>query len=558
MNNKRGQTIVEHEQTLRAQRSVYDQHCQEIARLMLPGSADFTSSDVPGSKRLQDMHDGTAGIALDNLASGLWGTITNSANRWFMIQHADESVKRRHDVKLWCAAATNAMMQALAGDGQRFYAEAIGNFRSLAAFGTGPFFVEQPDPTQRKIAFSAKRLSTVVVAENDRHMVDTVYEKFKFTARQASQRKTWRLPDELTKAAEKEPHRQFEFIFATLPAKDWDGKLPRRDMTHAGVYVNVETGAVIEEGGFYAMPWQVSRWSRASGHPYGDAPAMMALPDTKMVNAMSKTTIVAAQKAADPPVLAPDEGGFRGTRMVPGQFIYGGVDNNGRALYQPFQTGGQTGLALDLADQRRKAIKDAFYATLLLMVENPGMTATEWLGRQEEKLRLMGPHIGLVQAEWLDPMLDTVFVIMARASMPFWARGMDGWLPRPPDAIAMSPELKIEFVSPLARAQKASDAAAVDRWLASVAPIIQVKPEAADNIDTDATVRVLGEGFAVPEQVLRDPELVAQDRASRAKQAQMQNLAALAGPAKDGASALKSLTEAAAVGNGLPRAAEAA
>ena len=90
MSDKRAQEIIDHEQTLRSARAVYDQHCQEIARLMLPGAADFTSSDVPGSKRMHDMHDGTAGIALDNLASGLWGTITNSANRWFMIQHADD------------------------------------------------------------------------------------------------------------------------------------------------------------------------------------------------------------------------------------------------------------------------------------------------------------------------------------------------------------------------------------------------------------------------------------------------------------------------------------
>lgn len=548
MADKQAQILIEREAGLRAGRATYDSHCQEIARLMLPGMADFTGPRVPGSKHGDDVFDGTAGQALDNLASGLWGAITNSANRWFEIRHADERMRKRHAVKLWCAASTEAMMQALAADGQRFYAEAIANFRNLAAFGTGPFFVERPDPAKRKLAFAAKRVSSVVVAENAAGAVDTVYEKFEWTARQAAQRWPGRLPKEIAEAAEKEPAREFEFLFATMPARDWDGKLPRKDMGYAGVYVCRSTGETIEAGGFWANPWQIARWSRAAGHPYGDSPAMLALPDVKMVNAMSKTTIVGAQKAVDPPILAPDESGFRGARVTSGQIIYGGVDAQGRALYQPLQTGGNLGLGLDLEEQRRKAVRDAFYATLLLMAEKPGMTATEWLGRQEEKLRLWGPHIGLVQAEWLDPMLDTVFTLMARASMPFWARGVDGWLPRPPEG--MDPELKIEFASPLARAQKSADAAAVDRFVASMAPIVQVKPGVLDNIDEDELARTLGEGLGLPERVLRDPELVEQKRAARARQEGLAQAAALAGPVKDGAAALESLARAGAMNGG--------
>jgi hypothetical protein len=542
MSDKRAQTLIDRRQSLRAARATYDGHCQEIARLMLPGMADFTGPRVPGSKHGDDVFDGTAGQALDNLASGLWGAITNSANRWFEVRHADERLRKRHDVKVWCAQSTEAMMQALAADGQRFYAEAIGNFRNLAAFGTGPFFVEQPDPAKRKLAFAAKRLSSIDVAENAAGAIDTVYENFEWSARQAVQRWKNRVPKEIGDAAEKEPNRKFDFLFATMPAADWDGKLPRKDMRYAGVYVCRTTGETIEEGGFYANPWQVARWARSAGHPYGDSPAMLALPDVKMVNAMSKTTIVGAQKAVDPPILAPDEAGFRGSRMTAGQIVYGGVDPQGRALYQPFQTGGNIGLGLELEEQRRKAVRDAFYATLLLMAEKPGMTATEWLGRQEEKLRLWGPHIGLVQAEWLDPMLDTVFALMARASMPFWARGLDGWLPLPPDG--MDPELKIEFASPLARAQKTADAAAVERYVAAISPVAQFRPTVLDNIDEDELARTLGEGLSLPERVLRDPNRVIELREARARQESLAQTAALAGPAKDGAAALESLARA--------------
>jgi len=170
-------------------------------------------------------------------------------------------------------------------------------------------------------------------------------------------------------------------------------------------------------------------------------------------------------------ILAPDESGLKGQRTTAGsgrrgRRRYARGASSTRAL-QP----GDVRLGLELEEQRRRAIRDAFYASLLLMAERPTMTATEWLRRQEEKLRLMGPHVGLVQSEWLDPLLDTVFVYMARASMPYWSRGQDGWLPLPPDAIFEgTADLEIEFVSPMARAQKASEAASLDRFAQSSDP----------------------------------------------------------------------------------------
>ena len=45
---------------------------------------------------------------------------------------------------------------------------------------------------------------------------------------------------------------------------------------------------------------------------------MTALPDVKMLNEMSKTTIKAAQKQVDPPLLVPDDGFILPVRTVPG------------------------------------------------------------------------------------------------------------------------------------------------------------------------------------------------------------------------------------------------
>jgi hypothetical protein len=267
---------------------------------------------------------------------------------------------------------------------------------------------------------------------------------------------------------------------------------------------------------------------------------MLALPDIKMLNAMAKTTIVAAQKAADPPILAPDEMAVRGIRTTPGGIIYGGVDEQGRARYQPFHSGAAIGLGLELEEQRRQAIREAFHWSLLLMVASPNQTATEVLARQEEKLRLMGPHLGRLQSEFLDPLITRLFNTLLRHRR----------LPPPPESLIGRAGIKVEYVSPAAQAQRASDGTAIVRALQALGPLAAMKPEIFDNIDADATARALAEAFGAPAKLLLDPETVALLREQRQQQQALMQIAAAAKPV---AGAVKDLVQAGAGAGLLPQ-----
>jgi len=145
----------------------------------------FRRQADPGARRTDQLFDSTALTALDNLAGGLWGTITNSANKWFEIRCADESAMRRQDVKLWCAATTDEMLKALAANGQRFYAQAIASYRDICAFGSLSFHCQHPDPSKKLLHFESKPLARSYVAENAARKVDLMFEKFEYSARQA-------------------------------------------------------------------------------------------------------------------------------------------------------------------------------------------------------------------------------------------------------------------------------------------------------------------------------------------------------------------------------------
>ena len=128
---------------------------------------------------------------------------------------------------------------------------------------------------------------------------------------------------------------------------------------------------------------------------------MTALPDTAMINAIVETTIAAAQKQVDPPLMVPDDGFVLPVRTRPGGLNY--YRSGSRDRIEPLNIGANNPLGLNVEQQRREAIRQAFYVDQLLMGNGPQMTATEAILKNEEKMRLMGPLMGRLQAELLNP-----------------------------------------------------------------------------------------------------------------------------------------------------------
>jgi hypothetical protein len=511
--------LIERADCLKAERAGLEAAWQEIAEALRPARADFTggssanaSNDAATLERIgrRVPFDSAPALAADNLAAGLWGMITNSANVWFELRHPVAAIDDRQEVRLWLDACTRILRDAFAANGQSFYARVLELYQDLVAFGTAVFYVDAVPPDGIHgggLHFSCRHLGECLIAENDLGTVDTLYRRFVFTARQAHRRWGEAAGDRVAKAlARNRPDERFEFLHAVVPNDNRDpGRADARGMRWRSVTVAIDDKTVVNDAGYHEFPFMVPRWSTAARQVYGDSPALLALADVKMLNAMSKVTIAAAQKSVDPPLLAADERGLRGVRTIPGGIIYGGIDSQGRARYQPLQTGAQVSLGLEMAEQRRQAIRDAFYFSLLLMVSSPNATATEVLAREQEKLRLMGPHLGRIESEFLDPCIDRVFAVLMRA----------GALPPPPPAVLAVPGLKVEYVSPLARAQRAAEGEAIVRTFQAMAPLMAATPSVVDNFDTDAVARALADAYGMPARAVRDPHAVAAMRAAR-------------------------------------------
>jgi head-to-tail connecting protein len=122
---------------LKAERASLEATWQEIAELVRPARADFLGPiDRSSNRRIPGVFDSAPALAADNLAAGLWGMITNSANSWFELRHPLAAINDRQEVRLWLDACTRVLSDTFSANGQKFYARVLELYQDLVAFGT--------------------------------------------------------------------------------------------------------------------------------------------------------------------------------------------------------------------------------------------------------------------------------------------------------------------------------------------------------------------------------------------------------------------------------------
>jgi len=361
------------------------------------------------------------------------------------------------------------------------------------------------------LRFSTRHISEFYVQENQYGIVDTVFRMYKSPARQVVQRFGLdNVSENIQKVFQKKPDEEVEILHAVLPRINRDPrKQDNKNMPYASFYIDMDSKTLLAEGGFQDMPYVVPRFLKSTGETMGRSPAMVALPDVKMVNLMSKTIIQAAQKQIDPPLLVPDDGFILPVRTQPGglNFYRAGT----RDAITPLQTGANIPIGLNMEEQRRMAIRSAFYVDQLLSGSTPNMTATEVVQRQEERMRVIGPVLGRLMNEMLRPLIDRVFGLMLREEM----------LAVPPEVL-QGRDVDIEYVSPLARAQKSSSLNSTMKALEVLLPLAQALP-VVDHLDPDGLVRHITESLGVPKTALKTQSEVNQTRQQR-QQAEMEQM----------------------------------
>jgi len=227
-----------------------------------------------------------------------------------------------------------------------------------------------------------------------------------------------------------------------------------------------------------------------------------------MLNVMSKTSIKAAQKQIDPPLLVPDDGFIMPVKTMPGGLNYYRAGSRDRI--EPLNIGAANPIGVQQEDQRRDAIRQNFFVDQLLSVQGTNMTATEVIQRNEERMRVLGPVLGRLQSELLQPLITRSFNILLRQKK----------FKEVPEFLG-NQNIEIEYVSPLAKAQKTGELQALMRGIEVMGSLQNVAP-VMDYLDTDNLVMYIKDVLGIPAKILKSKNQVAQIRAEQQAMQQQQ------------------------------------
>jgi hypothetical protein len=514
-------------------RAPWDGLWQEIADWIAPDMGSISVSATPvTSTGSADVVDSTAQQAVSMLVSGLHGGLAPPTSEMF--RFVLNGVETTRDVAKWlktCADIVHTYLEA-----SNFATELNKTLRSYVLFGLGVLYIEgRPEGGLR---FAARHVREVYIAEDENGEIDTVFRRFKMSARGVSRFFGRDTPDSIAKKAESEPDELVELLHCVFPrdvAPPPPGsKVSPDKMPFASVYVDIETGSVIREGGYMRLPFMVARGPSSPGDVYGRSPAMDVLPDVKMLNEVAKTALTAAHMTITPPLLVPanlDEE----VALVPGALNYYDSLRMNAESVKPMVTVGDIAPTLNMVNDLRQSIMRGFHADLFTMFTgDPNMTATQVIERRAEKLVLLGPLLGSVINELLAPCIRRCFTILNE----------QGAIPIPPSG-DVGGRLDVQYVSPLAQARRASELAAMLQSFNIVNAINNVTgtTSVVDNFDPDKAFVIGADILGVPSDIIRKTSEVNAIRAARQQaayeQAQAQQamqVAGLAASAKKGTS----------------------
>lgn len=519
----RGEAVLRRLRGLEDKRRPFEPLWDDVGKYVLPLRRDTGSS--PGRKRQENIFDATPTRAANRLASALNSMLTPRGSRWLRGRPAGPYDSL--DVLEWTEEVSMRIWQAFCSS--NFHPRVNEFYLDYGTIGTAVLYFDEG------FAFDVLPIWECYIDEDAWGAVDTLFRKFRLTARQAVQKfDAGNLPEDVRTASEKTPDREFEFIHAVCPRRD----LPGSGGSHpfASVWLDSASGKVLDESGYWEFPYMVARWMKCSGEVYGRSPAIEAMPDIKNLHSMAKANLKAARLITEPPLDVEDNTYLTPIRTGAGQI---NRRTQGSRPLAPLYTVTELPVALEIQNQLRAAVNESFYYQQLSLIDNDRMTATEVLQRTEENMRILGPNYDRLERDLLNPLVKRAYGILFRAGMI---------LP-PPEGIAGDPFV---YESPMARAQRLNDLTSINQGIAVLAPLIQMKPDITDTIDLDEIAREAWKLSGVSPSAIRDAKEVQAIRQERnaammaAQEAQMAQALAKAGKdasqADPGAGLLGALT----------------
>jgi Bacteriophage head to tail connecting protein. len=489
----------------------------EVQRFVAPSVLNFTdlTQKIPTRPK---RYTGKPSHYLKTMVTGITGYSISANIPWFKLSMEKREHLETYGVKDWLEQTERAMYAEFTRS--NIYKGSGKLVEYGATYGHGAMLIDE-DKKLDRLRFTTIPIRELFFDANEYGEIETVYREFTMTVANAVKFFGIDKVSQQVKIDYEDKRKwnnDITICHAVFRREDYNEELPdSKNMPFASIYIDQSHNHLIDESGYRDFPYAVFVWDNIVGTSYGECPSIHALDDIRMLAKTEETRLRVAQLSADPSLNVPES--MRGSEsVVPRGYNYYSKPNE---VITPINAGQNYPISLEITQEYEKRVKDWFHVDFFLMLQSQqnikDMTATAVTALQGEKAAVLSDLVVNLN--------DTLNFIIKRS---FNLLLRQGKIPAPPDIIiGTGAMLKVDFVGPLAQAQKKYlESGGIAQGLSLAAGIAQLSPTALDVIDFDTMMKTGLEGAGIPQDAIREDKDIAVLRQQRAEeQARQQQMA---------------------------------
>lgn len=531
MADSRATDVLKRQSELETDRSEYERVWEAVAEFCDPDAPDIWSRHTTGyrdnqaerqERRGARVYDNTINSAANRLAAGLESLIIPQSEKWHGISTAAMDDDETEEEKEWAEGLRDFLFSIRYSANSNFVPAAQACLRNVVRYGPAYLYAEEGFGGNL-IRYASIPVVEAYLGRNRWGEADTFHRKYQRTARQIAQLVDFEKLPPIVQTMANDPVQCDEKLTLVQGVRPRDERRMYRgeylDTDFVSYHVLDGEQVVVKEKGFRTFPTSCFSWRRYEGDTYGLSPTIEALTTVREINAVRQSGLRALQQITDPATASKASLDFVPV-LNPGMNYEGLIDDNGRPAIAPINTGQNPSYAFEYAGTRAEEIRDMMFVNLFqTLVQNPQMTATEALIRQEEKGALLGPSGAIIQSGFAANLDRELSILEAKGLYEEGSRFL------PPPSLA-GKAIRPTFTSPLDILRRSAEARDTLQLLSTAAQVAQADPTIMDMIDSEEALRVIQSAGRSPQRVFRREDEIAALRQARAQAAQAQQGAA--------------------------------
>ena len=489
----------------------WDKYWRDCMRYALPSDISYENllnegsiSKVTGSigkpyaQTLgKDLYDQTSLWGIERLTAGLISLKTPETSQWHKLD-VDDPFGYEADLseEAWFDKLTRYLFKVRANPYSGFWPSHKAAIRSTTAMGDGFMFMEEKfGNLAAPWTYEFVPLGECFISVDMKGQILRFFRVRKLTAEQIVARWPEAASPKIKTLASTPDGKNttHTVVHALIPRGELDrrGKIGVRAATWSSFYVDVEAKTIMDESGYWEMPYIHHGWNHSAGRAYSEGPMALALAEIKSLNLMAKNELISAQQAVRPP-LATYGDNFTRINLNAGATNPGLVNGDGRLLVQPIMTHTRPDFAQAVLESRRTSVREMLYLNLWqILIERPDMTATEAMLRAQEKGELLGP-VGISFNHSLALMVEREIAILARKGAFEQGAALE--------APASLQDFKImpQFKAPLDRMRAMEEVIGAQRTVQGMMEVAAFDPSIMDDLNVRRYSDMLRRGNGAP------------------------------------------------------------